>query len=96
MLIIIDRLEGHGIHKVEIILHLHPDVRPFLKNVHDVEIQNISGNRLGIIRYDKNLQVALTDSTYHPEFGLSLKNNKVIGTWEGEIPVSFKQTITIS
>ncbi|HEX4750163.1 MAG TPA: alginate lyase family protein [Bryobacteraceae bacterium] len=73
-LIITDRIEGSGSHRVELFFHLHPEASP-------------------TVVLDEKLERSLIASYWHPEFGRSIPNSTLVGTWKGPCPVEFVTAI---
>jgi uncharacterized heparinase superfamily protein len=77
---ITDRLIGHYINAIGY-LHLHPDID--ILNVSDDEVQLASGDYNLYIKVF-GADVSIEDTTWHPEFGIIIKNKK--------LSFSFKQS----
>ena len=77
---ITDRVIGHYINAIGY-LHLHPDIE--ILNVSDDEIQLASGDYNLYIKVC-GADVSIEDTTWHPEFGIIIKNKK--------LSFSFKQS----
>lgn len=73
---VIDVVHGKGEHKIDILYHLHPDII----------IKSIVGNKILLQNKLKYFTLELygdgklivEDSTYHPEFGISLENKVIV------------------
>ncbi len=85
---ITDMLEAAGSHRVEIYFHWHPDLR-LLSEGRAIAVDAREGGELARIELDPALEPSLESTTYHPEFGLSLPNTTLRGSWLGRCPVSF-------
>lgn len=80
MLEIEDRLEGTGFHRGEISFYLHPEAFT---------------QRLATIDLDHKFRRRVECADWHPEFGASVPNKRVIGVWSGYCPVSFKTRVVL-
>lgn len=90
---ITDIIDGRGKHLIESFMHFHPNIDLNLEN--DVIIGKCSNNITFKIILDDKLQSFFTDSTYHPEFGLSLKNKKLVMSTYAFLPITFSTTIEL-
>jgi uncharacterized heparinase superfamily protein len=71
-----DEITGKGIHQVESVLPLHPDVEMRAVEGNQV-VLGIMGNEVVVtVEGDGDLGVAM--SKYHPEFGLSVANKQLV------------------
>lgn len=95
-LLICDEITGTGNHEVVMSLHFHPNIvvtrlekNYFLlvseKSDHPIKMELI---------LDESLDSLIYESTYHPEFGQSVANKKLVATWRGKIPGSFSTKIS--
>jgi uncharacterized heparinase superfamily protein len=80
MLEIEDRLEGTGFHHGEISFYLHPEA---------------STHRLAIIDLDPKFRRRVECAEWHPEFGASVPNMRIIGEWSGYCPITFKTRVVL-
>jgi uncharacterized heparinase superfamily protein len=67
---IVDEIKGKY-NSAEARFHLHPDIE--CEKISDNELKVSVGGRQIMITFSVK-EIRLVDSTYHPEFGLSLKN----------------------
>ncbi len=70
-----DRFDGHGVHKVELYWHLHPEAR--------VQVE-----------MDSRMARRDEEGTWHPEFGLAVRNRIIVGEWQGRCPVELETRLT--
>lgn len=90
---IIDTIDGIGEHCVNSFIHFQTDIKiSLINNVLSGTFAGISCIKLCI---DNNLESCIEDSTYHPEFGVSLKNKKLTMTFNGCLPITFKTIIEL-
>lgn len=82
---IIDRIYGKGHHNIEVVLPLHPDVT-IIKSKNNNTILDVANNRLSI-EFQGTGKLAIIESKYHPEFGLSIQSNKLVYQLIGQLPV---------
>jgi len=91
---ITDSIDGSGAHRIELFFHLDPDVvvqrlsarkvRFLLKADHIADLELLEGD----------LALEITDSAYHPEFGLSIPNKKLIASSEMGLPARIRTTLS--
>lgn len=86
---VVDQLEGFGSHKVEIIFHFHPDWRPVIKSDVNCELVGIDGSSCFVMHLEQDLAWRLEPSTWHPRFGTSRPNFRLVGSYRGELPLRF-------
>ncbi len=84
---ITDNLTGSGSHAAELFFPLQPGIQAEAESGR-VSLQSPSG-KLGTVRLDKKCNFSVENSTYHPEFGLSIPNRTISACWTGRLPVSF-------
>ena len=48
------------------------------------------------IEFDPKMQVSTEDSQYHPQFGISIRNRKVLGRWRGRCPAVFTTRVSFT
>ena len=90
--VVTDKIIGTGKHGVQSILHIHP-------NANLMEINNQSVNfqinkKTVNIELQSNGKLEIAPSTYHPEFGLSIENKKIIINYNDFLP--FEAIIKVS
>ena len=91
-LVIVDNIIGKGMHEVSSVLPLHPEV----------EVSDLEDNSAILLCNEKKVKInfkgegllQVVSSKYHPEFGLSVDNKKLLYSYTGYLP--FKITINIS
>jgi hypothetical protein len=47
------------------------------------------------IQLDPRFKSQFSATTWHPDFNLSIPNQKVTGIWHGRFPVTFRSLITL-
>tara|TARA_B100000795_G_C22806825_1_gene445593 strand:+ start:5164 stop:6798 length:1635 start_codon:yes stop_codon:yes gene_type:complete len=85
-LVIIDSITGKQFHRVSSILPLHPEV--LIKNIQDNYAQLEINGKLVKITFEGDGELKVVASSYHPEFGLSIDNNKLIYSYSGSLPLT--------
>ncbi len=92
MLEVSDNISGSGFHNIKVVFPLHPEImiNDINNNQIDVGIINSNVN----IHFDGIGKLLVEKSTYHPEFGSSISNNKLVYELNGDLPV--KVTTRIS
>lgn len=86
---IVDELAGSGPHLVEVFFHIHPDWRPHLKGDAACELVSVDGSCSLLMRLESRMAWQIEPSTWHPQFGVSLPNFRLVGTQRGELPLRF-------
>lgn len=87
-LVISDNVGGSGTHLVRIFFHLHPSIHVKQGEKVGVDIYDDKGNKIVEMKMDESMSISLKDSTYHPEFGLSIPNQVIIGEIETQLPLN--------
>lgn len=90
-LVVEDQVTGCGNHKISINFHIHPDIRIVQESDQKVSFYDQSSKCIVWLQADHSLQIR--DSTYHPEFNLSIANKKIIIESFQLLPAVFKTTI---
>lgn len=88
-----DEIEGAGEHEIRIAFQLHPQWRVTSSQNGRFELaprEPISGLQGPILlELDPKFSSQIISSSYHPEFGLSIPNHKILGVYRGGLPVKF-------
>lgn len=87
-LVISDNVGGTGTHLVRVFFHLHPSIHVKQGRKGGVDIYDYKGNKIIEMKMDERMSIALKDSTYHPEFGLSIPNQVIIGEIDTQLPLN--------
>ena len=82
---IVDRVSGKGHHNIEVVFPLHPDVM-IIENKNNKIILDDANNRINI-NFKGAGNLAIIQSTYHQEFGLSIQSNKLAYQLNGQLPI---------
>ena len=82
---IIDRISGKGNHDIKVVYPLYPDLT-IIENKNNKIILDVVKNRVNI-QFEGAGNLAILESTYHPEFGLSIKNKKLVYQVNSQLPV---------
>lgn len=85
-LVISDSVGGSGTHCVRVFFHFHPSLHVKQGGSGQVDIYDDEGDKIVKMKMDERLSISLKDSTYHPEFGLSIPNQVIIGKIETQLP----------
>ena len=84
-LVVVDKIIGTGKHDVQSIFHIHPNANSFEINNQSVNFQ-IKKKTVNI-ELQSNGKLEIVPSTYHPEFGLSIDNKKLIINYNDFLPL---------
>ena len=88
-----DEIEGSGEHEIRIAFHLHPQWGASAAPDGRFELalrEPISGDQGSLrIELDSKFSHVISSTSYHPEFGLSIPNQKILGVYRGNLPVKF-------
>lgn len=92
-LVITDVLRGTGIHDVQGTWHFHPDIGIIpvggqLTPVFRIRIPAGGTTREAVLSVEGPVNVAIEESTWHPEFGLSVANRRLVFRYRGALPVT--------
>lgn len=91
---IVDEVSGRGVHLVEVFFHINPEWRPRLKGNNACELINVDGSCILFIQLDSRLIWRIEISTWHPQFGISLQNFRLVGSLNQELPLKFNTHIS--
>ena len=87
-LVISDNIGGSGTHLVRVFFHLHPSIHVKQVEKGQVDIYDDKGKKIVEMKMDERVHISVKDSTYHPEFGLSILNRVIIGEIETQLPLN--------
>jgi len=87
-----DHITGSGKHIISSVLPLHPEVKVSMVKNNSV-ILEVDGKKIKVC-FKGEGELLVKKSQYHPEFGLSIDNKKLIYNYNGSLP--FKTNIKIS
>jgi uncharacterized heparinase superfamily protein len=90
---ITDSIEGSGAHRIELFCHLHPDVVVQKLSARKVRLV-LKANPIADLELEEDLALEVADSVYHPEFGLSIPNKKLIASAEIDLPARICTTLS--
>ena len=82
---IVDQISGKGYHDISVVFPLHPDVL-IIESKNNNIILDVANNLINI-EFEGAGNLAIIESTYHPEFGLSIQSNKLVYQLSGQLPV---------
>lgn len=86
-----DTIKGKNVHDVEVIFPLHPNVG--LLEISDNEVKlDLIGNKIKI-NFEGNGLIDIEKSSYHPGFGLSIKNHTLRYKMSGKLPLHLTTNI---
>lgn len=91
---IVDELVGSGPHLVEVFFHIHPVWHPHLKGDAACELLSVDGSCCLLMRLEPRMEWRLEPSTWHPQFGVSLPNFRLVGSQRGELPRRFVTSLS--
>jgi hypothetical protein len=86
LLEITDKIDGKGIHDIDLCFPLHPEVKIISSFKQKVLIE--SENKEIAISFDGKGVLGVESSAYHPEFGLSIENIQLHYKLLTKIPIS--------
>lgn len=86
---VVDKLLGNGSHLAEVFFYIHPDWIPHLKGDAACELVTLDGSCCFSIHLEPRMSWRLESSTWHPQFGVSLLNHRLVGSQRGELPFQF-------
>ncbi len=90
-----DRVEGSGYHSIEIQYFLSPEIE--VKRLSDIEVLLLDGEtskEIAVVRAEFGAKIAIKQTTWHPQFGLSLPNICLRIAIQTELP--FAHTTNLS
>ncbi len=90
-LLIEDSVTGEGIHAVDIYFHFHPEIQVNQVQSNSFDVLTRSGLKIASIKMNNDSQ--LVESTYHPEFNVSIANKKIVTKVYQPLPAVFQTTI---
>jgi uncharacterized heparinase superfamily protein len=91
-LFIHDSIEGVNIHKVAVVFHVHPDIHLEKNEDDNIVFYDLFNKPLAVL--SSTHKVAIMESTYHPEFNLSIANKKIVIETTTVLPTHIKTFIT--
>lgn len=86
-LTITDRIDGSGHHRIEICFHIHPEIQATLQTASSFLLTDKPQHVLATLTLSGAQECSVESTTYHPNFGVSLPCQKIVGTYYGKIPV---------
>ncbi len=85
---VLDKLTGMGNHHAESYIHLHPDFSA--RNGRDcIEILTKDGKTIGRLEVIGNASISFESRQYFPEFGIEHKNEVIVLSCFGRLPLEF-------
>ena len=82
-----DEIAGKGAHHIEIFWHFHPQLTLKKKDEFWIVFHERLKKDIGKISIESMDEIFTEPATYHPEFGLSLNNTKLVGRKKGNLPI---------
>jgi len=82
---VLDRVEGLGLHEAEIYFHLHPGL-DLVESGETWELRG-EGRVLGLLELEGPCHPRMEDCSWHPGFGQSLENRRLVLRWKGPLPL---------
>jgi len=94
---ILDAVEGRGEHEIRFAFHLHPTWRAAQIEANRFEIMPMESipelKKPIVLEMESPFAPQISSSSYHPEFGLAVPNQKIVGTFRGILPMKFVSRI---
>ena len=90
--IITDVVEGNGTHRMESLVHIHPDFTIAQLSPSSIRIE-YDGNAVAIIEASNTCHMRIERGCYFPEFGLSQKNCVLVFSYSAELPLQLSYRI---
>lgn len=88
-----DSIGGSGIHRIEMFYHLHPDVVVQRLGPRKVQLL-LKAARIAELELEGDLQLQIAESAYHPEFGMSIPNKKLVASGTTDLPVRIRTILS--
>ncbi|MGD2119013.1 MAG: alginate lyase family protein [Chromatiales bacterium] len=88
---IIDRISGVGSHKVEVVLPLHPDI--VIDTHKESEVTLVVADNRVRVGFSGHGRLRVDICGYHPGFGVSLPNTKLVYAVIAELPLQIETSI---
>ncbi|HLB41653.1 MAG TPA: alginate lyase family protein [Gammaproteobacteria bacterium] len=92
-ILIEDNVSGSGFHKIELIFHIHPDIRINQQDDRSVILYTPSNEVAVFLKINAILHIL--KSTYHPEFNTSIPNSKIVVELKQHLPLCLSTFIKI-
>lgn len=87
-LLVEDVISGSGEHYIEVIWHLHPDVICHIDENPGSSIElEFHKNHFAGLTFDGVDKYYIEESSWHPEFGKSIPNSRIVATVKANLPV---------
>ena len=83
---ITDYVEGKGNHRIESYIHLHPDYKSS-KDGGRIHILDAAGDPVVVIEADNDAAIEIEAGQYFPEFGVEMKNDVIVLSRTGYVPI---------
>ncbi len=81
-----DHLDGAGRHQAKSFVHLHPDFTATIEGRY-VRVRDTGGVESASLEFLDDGEIGVEDSWYFPEFGCAIKNQAVVYTCSGVMPM---------
>ena len=88
---VIDNFSGKGKHKIDIYFPLHPNIKINTYDINKIILD--VGEKQVSISFTGSGKVNILDSTFHPEFGVSIKCKKINYQVIKDLPINIKSRI---
>jgi len=82
-----DRIDGSGTHFFEMAYHFHPDLILESTGPEAYAVFRKDGGRVLAVQVDPNMAWQVEEGSWHPEFGVSVTNWRLRGTYRGQLPM---------
>lgn len=93
---VVDEVAGAGGHLAEVFFHVHPDWRPHLKDDYLCLLSATTAGWCLALSLDRSMTWQIESSTWHPKFGVSVPNFRLVGRRNGELPMRFVNRLSRS
>jgi uncharacterized heparinase superfamily protein len=93
-LTITDRINGTGDHRIEVCFHMHPEVQAIWQAESSFLLTDRSQRVLATVTLSGMQEYSVEPTTHHPYFGVSLPCQKIVGRYQGGIPVELSAMIS--
>ncbi len=93
-----DNITGDGKHEIEVIWHLHPDVKCCWKDEMSAIVLQFDSDescKRVNLSIDGIEDFHVKESTWHPEFGKAIPNFSIVGVIQDVLPISITTTLSL-
>ena len=87
-----DRIEGNGSCLIENYIHLHPDFTAAIDK-NKIALSNSNGELCAEISFSGQVEVAIEDNEWYPEFGNRISNSVIVFSSQTQLPFEMEYNI---